>query len=100
MGTWAIDYANFLRVDDLGNEIVVQYQESKGKISDEKPPDNPPAEFGAKDLINELDALVKHVYQLPEHFKSPSIDRYDLLSFKLIIEAIFKKEDIEQWDGP
>ena len=96
MRTSAIDYANFLRVDDLGNEIIVQYQDSRQNVDDDKAPDQPPAELSTKELIQELDALVKYIDQLPKHEKESPVNYIDLYNFMLVILAILKKGDTHE----
>jgi predicted nucleic acid-binding Zn-ribbon protein len=76
----ATDFANFLRVDDHGNEIVVTVTEK-----------NEPIESRIDDPIGfSIDEMIKNIESLPEHAKSSSVTQYDLMSVLLILRAMHK----------
>lgn len=86
------DASNFLRVDDLGNQIVVRYKkEATERQSDDKPEQEykPPTRG---DLIGMLDEMIKNFENLPDHAKLSPITHYDLISLMLIISNILKRE--------
>lgn len=78
---------NFLRVDDEGNEIVIQYKEkmiTESKIDPamETKPDK-------KELIRMLEEMIKNLEGLPPHVMSGPINHYDFLSsLYLLIEVL------------
>lgn len=80
----AIDWNNFLRVDDQGNEIVVSIQDS----IDVKPlyKDNPTKE----DKLKILDEMIKSYENLPSHALEAPITGYDLLSTLMLVSSILK----------
>ena len=90
----ANDFANFLRVDDLGNEIVVQYirpnpsQESGDAVQDE------PKEITRDEMLKLLEAMIDDDEKLPAHAKTSPINIYDLLRYMLLISKILKKGDV------
>jgi hypothetical protein len=89
--TWAKDYANFLRVDDEGNEIVVQYQDKiKGKDGDGEP-DEEPKSLGYDELIDILQQQIDNDQKLPDHVKIAPLNTYDLIRYMILIRQIFKK---------
>lgn len=90
--TWAKDYANFLRVDDRGNEITVTYKGSADKTPKEIPEEIPKA-MTKKEMLDILDAMIKGDEQLPEKALHASLSYYDLLRYMLIISNILKKDD-------
>lgn len=91
LGTKANNYANFLRVDDKDNEIIVQYKES----SEEKPKelgDAPPKAITKNELVAILDEMIKSDESLPEQALHAQLTYYDLLRYMMLISNIFKKE--------
>jgi hypothetical protein len=89
--TFANDYENFLRIDDCGNEIIVNYKERKNKIDSEKQADEPPQGSTIDDLINELDERVKYIENLPQHASASPVNHYEVAMFMLVISTILKK---------
>lgn len=85
---FAKDWANFLRVDDDGNEIVPTIKEAekeiKGDISS-KPTRN--------DLLNMLDEMIKDVDRLPQHAQTSPASQLDLSASLLLISAILRASD-------
>ena len=89
----AIDWSNFLRVDDQGNEIIVKIQYVTGDI--ETPEDN-----HVKQLYNEnptkedklklLDEMIKTYESLPPKALNAPITGYDLLSSLLLLSSILR----------
>jgi len=92
MRMWPIGSANFLRIDDIGNEIVVSYVEKGAeKESDDGSQHNskPPTRG---DLIGEIDNMIRTFENLPDHAKMSPITHYDFISLMLIISNILKRE--------
>jgi len=82
----ANEWANFLRVDDKGNEIVVTV---KG--------DDKPVEAISKpnrnDLLGMLDDMAKSIEGLPQQAMSMPVTNYDLLSLLLLLSALLRADD-------
>ena len=83
----AIDWANFVRVDDLGNEVVPKIQDK----DDVKPLDigKPTKE----DLLKMLDEMVESIERLPTHAMSAPISNYDHCAALILIASILKSKD-------
>ncbi len=89
----AVDWNNFLRVDDKGNEIIVKVQGVNGDIGTLE--DN-----GVKPLYNEnptredklkmLDEMIKSYENLPTHALQAPITGYDFTSALLLISSILR----------
>jgi hypothetical protein len=90
--TFAKDYANFLRIDDEGNEIIVQFKESADKEAEEKLED-PPKEVTKEELLNILEEMIKSDESLPQQAHHAPISYYDLLRYMLVISNILKKDN-------
>jgi hypothetical protein len=80
----ANDFANFLRVDDQGNEIVVTVIErgAENELLTRRP--------SKKELLEMLDEMVKNVENLPPNALSQPITYYDHWSALALISQIFK----------
>jgi len=86
------DVANFLRVDDIGNEIVVSYKEKGAERQSDNQAQQEYKPPTRGELIGMLDEMVKNFENLPDHAKLSSITHYDLISLMLIISNILKRE--------
>lgn len=91
MRSWADDYANFLRVDDLGNEIIIEYREQKKDVAEDNNPDKPPKELRIEELIQELESFTQYINRLPEHELKSPVSQSEMAIFMLIVTAILKK---------
>jgi len=85
----AMDWKNFLRVDDLGNEIQVTVQEGI-KLQDIAEKEIPRA--NKKDMVNMLDELIKHIDSLPQQVMSAPITHYDYQTLLLLLSSLFKAD--------
>lgn len=79
MGCAAVDWSNFLRVDDEGNVIVPS-------ITD-KPP------ICKADLLDALDDMIKRIEEMPQQAMIVSINHYDFVSLLILLSSIFRSED-------
>jgi len=86
--SYAKDYANFQRVDDKDNVIPVKVSGSIEGEKKEEALDKP----GRKQLLDELDMMIKSIENLPQHAMSMPVSNYDLLSSLLLMSALFKAE--------
>ena len=84
----AIDWNNFLRVDDEGNEIVPIIKDKKEMKSIEELESIPPP--SKKELLGMLDEMIASYERLPEHAKSQSPTNYDLAAALLLILHIMR----------
>lgn len=60
---------NFVRVDDMGNEIVVQYIASEDGKEDQKSADYKDKQISVKEAIEALEGSINYNQQLPVHEK-------------------------------
>lgn len=84
----AIDWNNFIRVDDEGNEICVkttQQSEEKKDIPVSKP--------NKKDLLKILRDMGKDIENLPSQAMNASITHYDFWSLIVLVSSILEAED-------
>ncbi len=83
----AKEWKNFLRVDDLGNEIIVEVKNIE-KEEEIYTPSRP----NKKELINMLDEMIKKIEDLPPLAMSTPINHYDMASFMLLISSILQTD--------
>lgn|SRR6185503_7547941 len=76
MGCAAVDWSNFLRVDDEGNVIVPS-------ITD-KPP------LCKADLLDSLEEMIKRIEEMPQQAMVVAINHYDFISLLILLSSIFK----------
>lgn len=81
----ALDWKNFMRVDDQGNEIIVTVKDG----SEDATPTSKPSK---KELIAMLDEMAKNIERLPENAMTTAINHYDYLSLLLLLSTLFKSE--------
>jgi hypothetical protein len=97
----AKDWSNFLRVDDEGNEIVVNVQDLNRHEKQEMVPypnDNPRKEGDVKllyktrcdELLEQLDMMIKNIEDLPQRAMMEPVNHYDLASSLMLISALFR----------
>ncbi len=77
-GCAAINWANFLRVDDEGNVIVPEVKE--------KP------EPTKEDFLQALDEMIKRIEDMPQQAMVVAINHYDFISLLILLSSIFKAE--------
>lgn len=87
----ADNFENFLRVDDVGNEICVTYRGKSDEEQGDQCPANPPKEIARDELIYELDTMIENIKNLPEHAKFCPPTNRDLAAFMLVISNILKR---------
>lgn len=95
MRTYAKDdnYAEyFLRIDDLGHEISVQYRKEPAEIKGDKSANEEEERLTRNDCVQMLDEMIKSIENLPKHAQLAPINSIDLLSFMLVISNILKRE--------
>lgn len=82
----ANDWANFMRVDDEGNEIIVTIKDK------EELPKQIESRPNRKELMDMLEAFVKCIRELPENAMTAPITHYDLSSALTLLLAILRAE--------
>jgi hypothetical protein len=85
----AMNWNNFLRIDDQNNEIVVKVEGNHPLIKIQEIPSTKP---NRKELLSMLDEMIKSIENLPDHAKYSSVNQYDLYSFMLLMSSILKSE--------
>jgi len=83
----AIDWTNFIRVDDQGNEIIPKVIEKakedvKQLYNEEKP--------SKEKLLEMLDEMIKSYENLPDNAKYSPVNHYDMLSVLLLVSSILR----------
>jgi len=79
----ALDWSNFLRVDDQGNEIIVKVENPNVKpLYNENPT--------REDKLKMLDEMIKSYESLSPQALNAPITGYDLLSSLLLISSILR----------
>lgn len=79
----ALDWNNFLRIDDQGNEIIVTV-----KSEDVKPLYNEAPT--REDKLKMLDEMIRSYENLPQNALNAPITGYDLLSALLLVSSILR----------
>jgi hypothetical protein len=85
----ARDWKNFLRVDDLGNEIEITIQEKEPSPKEDIRLPPPTRE----ELMTMLDDFLKRIEELPPGAGVAPVTHYDMMSFGLILSALFRSFD-------
>lgn len=79
LGCSALNWDNFLRVDDEGNVI--------------KPTIKEKAPVTRADLLDALDDLIKRIEEMPQQAMVVSINHYDFVSLLILLSSIFRSEE-------
>lgn len=83
---FAMNFNNFIRIDDLGNEIPVKIKEENTKKDiDQSVPTR-------KELLDMLENMANEIERLPEGARLMPINNYDFASLILLLVSIFKLE--------
>lgn len=80
----ALDWGNFLRVDDLGNEVIVIVKEDEKE--EVKPLYN--ENLTRDDKLKMLEEMIKSYETLPKHAIEAPITGYDLVSVLLLVKSL------------
>lgn len=75
-----------MRIDDLGNEIVVTLKEVDSSPKAIKP-------LTKDELLSMLHELIKSIDNLPTHAMTAPVTHYDLSAALSLVLAIFRAED-------
>lgn len=74
----AINWSNFLRIDDEGNTIVPLIKEAQ--------PTN------REDFVNALEEMLKKIEEMPQQAMVVAINHYDFASLLILLLSIFRSE--------
>lgn len=85
----ANNFDNFIRVDDEGNEIIPTIKSCNDNV---KPLDNEVKKPSREELLKMLESMIENIERLPSHAMTTSIDHYDLLSFMMLVSALFRSD--------
>lgn len=87
----AKDWGNFLRVDDEGNEIIIQVKDSL--TNQETQNHNDTKHIPSKiELLGMLHEMIKSVERLPQHAMNAPITHYDYVSLLILLAALFEAD--------
>jgi len=79
----ARDWSNFMRVDDLGNEILV-------KVKDEVPVLEHEYKQSKADLHKILQGMIDSIEAMPANAKASPLNHYDMQSILLMMSSLFR----------
>lgn len=79
--------SNFLRVDDKGNEILVEWKEEGKELALEK---EPPELMSKEDKIKALEEMMRSIERLPPNAMNLPITHYDQFSLIALLYSILK----------
>jgi len=80
LGCAAVNWANFLRVDDEGNIIVPEVKEKPSPTKEE--------------FLQALDEMIKRIEDMPQQAMVVAINHYDFVSLLILLSSIFKSESV------
>lgn len=87
----ARDWANFIRVDEAGNEIIMTIKDKESVLSAHNEPERV-SKPSRDDLLGMLNMMIKNIEDLPPQGLASYVTNYDLLSSLLLIGAIFRSD--------
>lgn len=85
----ALDWSNFIRVDDLGNEIVPKIVQKEETESIENIKKN---KVTKREMISILDDMIKSIENLPSHAMNSPITHSDFASLLILLSSILRCE--------
>jgi hypothetical protein len=89
----AQNWKNFLRIDDLGNEIIPKIIENgvDTSVSEETLSKNT-SPLSKEEKIKELERMILSIEALPSQAMSSPISHYDLLSLLILLSSILRDD--------
>lgn len=84
----AKSFENFLRVDDVGNERAIKFEEK----SEEEYLSEPIRKPTKAEMIEMLEEMIANIEKLPANAMSAPITHYDWVSSLLLIASILKAD--------
>lgn len=92
MRMWPLGSTHFVRVDDLGNEIIVSYKNEAGKGKDDKQEDAPKEGLSKGDLIKSFEDVLKYTENSPEHEQFSFVTNISLCHHLRALVNILKRD--------
>lgn len=86
----ALDWSNFVRIDDKGNEIMIKVVDSNTKA--ELKSEETPKSFAKQDLLLYLTSMIETIDRLPHGAMQSPISHIDFMSLLLVISAWLKSD--------
>ena len=83
----AKDFKNFLRIDDNGNEMPVQYAEEKKCMQNETLQE---IKSEKEELMSVVDGMIDDFERLPEHAKSHPMTQYDYCALLMLVKSFLE----------
>lgn len=92
MRMWPIGSPNFLRVDEVGHEIVVSYKEKRAEGESHEDSDKPNEPRSKADLIKDFENAIEYIDKAPEHERYSSVTNAALCHYLKALVNILKRE--------
>lgn len=92
MRMWPVGNVNFLRVDDLGNEIIVSYKKEAAKSEEDKQNDDPKECITKGDLIKSFEDALSYTENSPDHEQFSFVTNISLCHHLRALVNILKKD--------
>lgn len=95
MKCFAVDWDDFRRIDDNGNEIIPKIiEKNPSDLDDDQLPGD--METGSKpskeDLLKLLNESIRNIEKLPTAAMTTPINHYDFVSILILLSAIFRSD--------
>lgn len=84
----ALNWQNFLRVNDDGTEMSVKYEDLTQSQNVDNKLENVPHKLTKEQIIFSIDQLLSTIEGLPQNAMTAPTTHYDLLSVLLLLKAI------------
>ena len=81
-----LNWSNFMRVDDFGNEILVKVKGEEESVEQEY-------KQCKADLLKILQGTIDSIEAMPSNAMSQPITHYDMLSMLLLMSSLFNAKD-------
>jgi hypothetical protein len=86
---YAVDFKNFIRIDDEGKEVDTRMEDNKKEdVSYESKPNK-------KELLEMLQAMIKNIEKLPPNAMNQPITHYDQWSLMVLLESFLRLDCLE-----
>ncbi len=82
---------NFVRVDDMGNEIVVQYRAHEEEPSEEQQEKDDNKNISIHEALEALEESIKYNDNLPQHVQYSFVTTYELNAYVRSILNILRR---------
>jgi len=80
----ALDFSNFIRLDDDGNEITVKILENTGQTKDQE------KKLSRNELIDVLEEMTKSIERMPAGAMTAPVTHYDHYALLLLLVSILR----------